>query len=330
MPRTGVPVPALARHGLSVHADLVYRYLYMFGEEEPVKLSAALGLAPGQTGPALEELAACGAVSSDRRRRKWRAHEPAAFLGALRERRARLAIARRGLVRNLSMADITGVRAEDLTGAAPMVDLSRAVGRFDEVITNATDEFLAMNPEVAFSAASIRSAAPRDRSALANGVHARSLGVPAAEEDESHEYASELAAYDVAYRESPQLRLKLWIVDRRTAFFPMDPSANFRSGVWEISEPAVVAELVGFFERGWDEAAPQPAGWRPPQGLTDRERAVLAALVQGDTDDAVARRLRLSSRTVRYVIRDLMDRYQVQTRFQLGLAVGRLTEGADR
>ena len=72
---------------------------------------------------------------------------------------------------------------------------------------------------------------------------------------------------------------------------------------------------------------PPSAGWRPPRELSDRERAVLGALALGDTDDMAARRLRLSSRTIRYVVSDLMERYHVKSRFQLGLVLGRLTEG---
>src|SRR5690606_31589773 len=106
-------------------------------------------------------------------------------------------------------------------------------------------------------------------------------------------------------------------------------AVNFWGGIWEISCPALVDGLVSFFLRQWDRAVAPSPGWRAPAELTDRERAVLAALALGGTDEAVAQRLQLSSRTVRYVVRELMDRYQVTTRFQRGLVVGRIREGDD-
>jgi DNA-binding CsgD family transcriptional regulator len=332
--RTGPPavqaVPQLTRHGLSVHADLIYRCLAQFGEQAAPTLARALDLSTGHVMAALEELAGGGAVKADLPRRVWTAMPPSAFLDGLRERRARLAAARHALLRNMSIVDIAGVTVDRLAHASPITDVGLARRRFDEVITAASTEFLAMNPETAFTRASAKAAVPADRSALTNGARTLSLGVPAGDDDESDAYAGELLAYGLEYRELPHQPVKVWIVDRRTAFFPVDPAANFRNGVWELSSPSIIDELVAFFLRRWDVAEAPAPGWRPPHDLGERERAVLAALALGDTDEMAARRLRLSSRTVRYVVRDLMDRYQVTTRFQLGLVVGRITEGADR
>jgi DNA-binding CsgD family transcriptional regulator len=322
-------VPALTRHGLTVHADLVYRCLRQFGPQSSASLARALALPARRAAAALEELADCGAVDLDPLRRVWTAMPPETFLSRLRERRTRLASARRQLQRNLSIIDITGASARASDGISPIVNVDLARRRFDEVVGAASAEFLAMNPEAAFTRASAKAAVPVSRSALRNGARTLSLGVPAAAEDESDAYASELYAYGLEYRELPRQPVKLTVVDRRTAFFPIDPSANFRGGIWEISHPALVDGLVSFFLRHWDLAVARSPGWRPPEGLSDRERAVLAALALGDTDEAAAQRLQVSSRTVRYIVRELMDRYQVTTRFQLGLVVGRVREGDD-
>lgn len=323
------PLPQLTRHGMSVHADLVYRCLRLYGSQAPATAARTLDLATGHVMAALEELASCGAVTADPWRRLWQARPPSEFLDELRERRARLTAARAGLARNLSMLDITGSPADPLTGASPIMDVALVRQRAGEVVGSASTELLAMNPEVAFTRASAKAGVPVGRSALANGARTLSLGVPAAEDDESEAYASELFAYGLEYREAPEQPVKLWIVDRRTAFFPVDPTRNFHGGVWEISAPSLVDELAAFFLRRWDAAAPPARAWRPPRDLSDRERAVLAALALGHTDETAAQQLRLSSRTVRYVVRDLMDRYQVKTRFQLGLVVGQITEETD-
>jgi DNA-binding CsgD family transcriptional regulator len=56
--------------------------------------------------------------------------------------------------------------------------------------------------------------------------------------------------------------------------------------------------------------------------LSERETAIIQLLAAGHTDAATAAQLGLSVRTVAYTLRGLMDRYQVQNRFQLGLVLG--------
>lgn len=62
----------------------------------------------------------------------------------------------------------------------------------------------------------------------------------------------------------------------------------------------------------------------PPFSLAPREQAVVAALVRGCTDASTARELRISERSVSTIVRSLMDRLNVDNRFQLGVALGAL------
>jgi DNA-binding NarL/FixJ family response regulator len=58
--------------------------------------------------------------------------------------------------------------------------------------------------------------------------------------------------------------------------------------------------------------------------FTAREKALVELLAAGHTDASAARRLGLSPRTVSYTVQSLMDRLEVENRFQLGLALGLL------
>lgn len=60
----------------------------------------------------------------------------------------------------------------------------------------------------------------------------------------------------------------------------------------------------------------------PEVVLSSRERALISLLAQGHTDVTAARELGLSPRSVSNMMRQLMDRFQVENRFQLGLALG--------
>jgi DNA-binding NarL/FixJ family response regulator len=55
-----------------------------------------------------------------------------------------------------------------------------------------------------------------------------------------------------------------------------------------------------------------------------REKALVELLAAGHTDASAARRLGVSPRTVSYTLQSLMDRLEVENRFQLGLALGTL------
>ena len=61
---------------------------------------------------------------------------------------------------------------------------------------------------------------------------------------------------------------------------------------------------------------------RPTMNLTPREQAIVSLLAAGHTDARTAHQLGISSRTIAYTLRALMDRCGVQNRFQLGLMIG--------
>ena len=58
--------------------------------------------------------------------------------------------------------------------------------------------------------------------------------------------------------------------------------------------------------------------------FSPREKALVELLAAGHTDASAARRLGVSPRTVSYTLQSLMDRLEVENRFQLGLALGTL------
>jgi DNA-binding NarL/FixJ family response regulator len=57
--------------------------------------------------------------------------------------------------------------------------------------------------------------------------------------------------------------------------------------------------------------------------LSERERRLVELLAEGHTDATAAQVLGVSERTVSTSIRSLMDRFEVDNRFQLGLALGK-------
>lgn len=56
-----------------------------------------------------------------------------------------------------------------------------------------------------------------------------------------------------------------------------------------------------------------------PDGLTAQQVAAVRLLSEGHTDDAIAKRLGVSSRTARRIANELMERLGARSRFEAGV-----------
>lgn len=94
-----------------------------------------------------------------------------------------------------------------------------------------------------------------------------------------------------------------------------NPSADYVL----IRDPMVIAAFTSLFDRSFARALPITQ-----EGFgTDDEAELVRLLELGLKDESIGRYLGCSLRTVRRRVAHLMDRYGVQTRFQLGVAAAR-------
>jgi DNA-binding CsgD family transcriptional regulator len=116
------------------------------------------------------------------------------------------------------------------------------------------------------------------------------------------------------------------VVDRRVSLLRL--ASEFpASGGLLIRAPSLTALATALFDRLWRAAQPLPvadspeAGARDPQpgGPSEQERLLLRLLGDGVKDEAAARALGVSVRTVRRMIADLMRRLDARSRFQAGI-----------
>jgi DNA-binding CsgD family transcriptional regulator len=308
----------------------VYRGLVHSGPVSAGDLGRALGLKSKQLHAALDELHALEVTQPAERTagrdddRVWQALPPSrlpAHFEALRRRRS--AALHRIQQRLLSLLDI-GIDVQAPGAGASMRLLAgpeQAQARVDELAGMVRRELLGMHPEPAFSAATMKAASRATRK-MAGSVTIYALGVPAGPGDHSAMHSVEAQARGSQYRELDQLPTKFMIYDRGLAIMRVDPTTLLR-GTWEISSPEIVDGLVQLFQRHWNVGRTTPRGWVPPMSLNDRERAIIALLAAGYTDALVAEQLEISRRTIAYTLADVMERYQVKNRFQLGLVLGK-------
>jgi len=325
--RGGSAVPPMVHWGWSATADLVYRTIVGSGPATAAEVERRLGMTAGRVAAALSELSAAAAVSVGAnptgRDAIWRPTPPAEVLAGLR--RQRPAAVRPGRT-DPAYAGLAKVLLDEPTvlddGIRHLSTRSLARTRLAQLNAVVRHEHLAMTPETTFDAESARSAVPMDRMVLSRGARMRVLGsTNPTQPDPLVQYGREPGEPSPEYRENTTMPMKLIVVDRTIALFPVEPT-DLERGYLEVSRPSVVAELVNLFERQWESADVAKEHTLPKIVLGPRERALIAILAEGHSDATAARKLQISRRSVTYALRTLMDQLGVENRFQLGLALG--------
>ena len=114
-----------------------------------------------------------------------------------------------------------------------------------------------------------------------------------------------------------ELPVKLMIGDDHTALLVPEPD---RLGVGEsfvVHAGGLLSAFTGLFETLWTLGVPVSGDHAGP--LSEQDRKIVTLMAAGVTDEAIARRLDLSRRTVVRRIAVLLDRLGATTRFQAGV-----------
>ncbi|TRV74631.1 helix-turn-helix transcriptional regulator [Streptomyces sp. 130] len=131
-------------------------------------------------------------------------------------------------------------------------------------------------------------------------------------------YLEEIPPGNIQVRTIEQTAERLIVFDRTVALIPA--SAN-RDAALEIRHPALVRYLVQVYEVLWAQAMPLTSPLQPPAHdtpITATQLSVARLLVEGNTDQIVARKLGISVRTCRAHIARLMHTLDATSRTHLG------------
>ncbi|MEV3989075.1 LuxR C-terminal-related transcriptional regulator [Streptomyces sp. NPDC049837] len=118
---------------------------------------------------------------------------------------------------------------------------------------------------------------------------------------------------------------RMVVCDRTTGYLAYRGGSGHHGAV-EIRHPAVVSFLACVFEDAWERATPvsAPTARARERGIVDEvQRAVMRLLVSGLTDDAIARRLGVSRRTVAGHVAVISRSLGSKSRAQLGYLIAR-------
>jgi len=232
---------------------------------------------------------------------------------------ARLAVARFAAEHSDWRAVHNRVDTECLDG----IDVIR--NRIDELAASARSEIVAFSMGIQ-SPDTIEASRPADQSALERGLRLRSIYLQSIRNHPpSKAHAQWLVEQGAEVRTAPVLPLRMVIFDRSTALLPIDPELS-RAGAVLLSGKGPLTALLHLFEQTWEMAIPL-GGPAPPvaaEEFDETERTVVRLLGEGLTDEAVARKLGVSLRTVRRMMARLMRQLGTKSRFETGVSAARL------
>jgi len=183
-------------------------------------------------------------------------------------------------------------------------------------------EMLTAQPHGRRPATTLAEAENRDVRALERGISMRTLYQHSARHSPAtREYVADIVARGAEVRTLDEFFRRLIVVDRKVAIVPA--SDNHHVAI-AIHEKSLIAYLVDIFDRTWERAQPfNLSGNQAERNIAADVRAMtIRLLVEGHSDPASAKRLGVSTRTYAGYIAALKEEYGVQTRFQLGYAMG--------
>ncbi|HEY8985312.1 MAG TPA: helix-turn-helix transcriptional regulator [Streptomyces sp.] len=209
----------------------------------------------------------------------------------------------------------------DAFGIRLLDGLDRINSAISTAMETASGELLAVQPSPSRHPRAVRVALERDQALLDRGSRIRTLY-----QHTQRHIPETLARYeqlrgDVEARTLDEVTDRLLVIDRKVAFVPVGKG---RTRALEVRHPALVDHFATTFDRLWRLATPMyPQTVHHPShsGVTPRQRAIAALLVEGHTDAVIADRLGMNIRTAREHIAKLATTLGSDSRAQLGYLI---------
>lgn len=316
--------------GLDAVTEEVYRTLLGEPNLEAGSIADQLGLSQTDVMDALDALADLALLRMSReepgRHRPVSLERGIALL--IRKQEAEIEARRKALDDSRAAARAavaTGIRDRNRmpAGVEHLIDLDEIQSRMEWLVQTATTETCSIVPNV-MSAEALAASKQLDAELAERGVLQKVLCHELTRTNPTAlAYNRWMVQIGALIRTAPALPQRLFVVDRTIAVMPADP-AQPRSGALLITAPGIVAALTELFDRVWDSSSELLENPAPDTatGLGAGEQELLRLLGKGLTDEAAAKRLGVSLRTVKRRMEELMRRLEAGSRFEAGLKAG--------
>ena len=197
-----------------------------------------------------------------------------------------------------------------------------SINRFlESAVDDAESELLTAQPAGARRAVILQQAIDRDVRALERGVQMRTLYQHTARRSKAtRDYVEHILDHGAQVRTLDEFFNRLIVIDRRLAIIP----GGQPDVAVAIHDPHLVSYLADIFDRFWERAREyNERGSSSESDIAAEVRQLtVRMLTEGHSDPASAKRVGVSTRTYASYVAALKDEYGVETRFQLGFAMG--------
>jgi len=327
---------ALDLTGVDETGERVYVHVLMHGRSSVPAIAGHFGLEEDAVSELLEQLRQAGLVTRlESGAPEYSAVDPRFALRAVLDRLSEQSLRIREAIPMLAeVFDSTTRGGDGSQQTTVLTDPDAVAAWYARMQHQATREFLAFDRPPYVSA----SFDPFQSAVLARGVDWRAIyTIDSFDEGATWEEVEELAGQGEQARITEQLPLKLALVDREIVLVSVSLEPG-RIDALVSHAPPLVAAFRELFEFHWARAVPLPearerladaaepdplllpAGWRAP---SQEERSILALMAVGMKDDAIARRLGMSPRTLRRRSQELLAELGAGNRFQAGAEAAR-------
>lgn len=315
--------------GVGRNAEHLYRLLLSNPELDLAGLVAISGMSESDVREALDTLADLALVRPSRQspHRWWPVAPQRAIQVLLRKKEEAIAQLRHDVeAGQAALADLSSEFA-GLPDARERIDAERVVGidavhsQMEQIAHTAASHCMSIVPGGPVSADALKAARELDGELLDRGVVQQVLYQDAVRADRmTMEYGRWMLERGAEIRTAATLPPRMVIVDRGVAMLPLDIE-DLGAGAIVVRSSGIVSALVFLFESVWAKATPLDANppRHPSTGLTRPDRELLQMLATGMTDEAAAKRLGVSLRTVRRRMNGLMGILGANSRFEAGI-----------
>jgi sugar-specific transcriptional regulator TrmB len=267
-----------------------------------------------------------GLLREDDRVNGWVAVDPAAVQAGVVAPMGRRVVEL--LDESAAWADTFGSLAQTFrrtpVGGSPVTEIRglASINQFLEAaVDDAEQELLTAQPAGARRAVILEQAVDRDLRALERGVTMHTLYQHTARRSRAtRDHVERIIERGAKVRTLDEFFNRLIVIDRRLAVVP----GGSPDVAVAIHEPNLVSYLADVFDRSWERAREydERGGSSDSDIAAEVRQLTVRMLTEGHSDPASAKRVGVSTRTYASYVAALKDEYGVETRFQLGYAMG--------
>ncbi|MCU1536562.1 MAG: LuxR family transcriptional regulator [Humibacillus sp.] len=193
--------------------------------------------------------------------------------------------------------------------------------RLEEIRDGVTTSISSAHPTMA-PAGVLNAALDSDAELMSRGIVFRELFTHTAlRYHSSLTYVRAMRRLGAQVRTASMIPSRLILIDDTYALIP---TPGLASTAALVRDEAMIGFLHQMFEFLWERAQEVSSGEASAVEVPHEiEVAILHEMSEGRTDEAIARRLGISSRTLRRYLAGMLETFGVETRFQLGVAATR-------